>query len=119
MKDPSLARPDGFQLIWRDTGSGAEERVTIWVPTPPQGHVMVGCVAVAGYEEPPKNCVFCVRADRTYQADVFDEATWRDSGRPGTWRCSIWQVDNEAATFLALRGHNKPPQNLAVGALLY
>ena len=56
----------------------------------------------------------CVGSDQ-----VFDDATWRDAGKLGAWRCSIWQVDNEAATFLARRGHQKPPASLAVGALLY
>jgi hypothetical protein len=50
---------------------------------------------------------------------VFDEPTWRDAGRTGAWRCSLWQVDNDAATFLARRGHERPGEGAALGALLY
>ena len=61
----------------------------------------------------------CVAASRVYASDVFDEATWRDAGRPGAWRCSIWQVDNDAGTFIARRDHAPPPPGTALGALLY
>jgi len=54
---------------------------------------------------PARDATRCVRLERTYLSAVFEDATWRDSGRPGAMRCSIWQVDNDAGTFLAVRGH--------------
>jgi hypothetical protein len=118
--DPaSVALPLGFQLIWRDTGSGAAERVTLWQPVPPPGFAAVGCVAVGGYAEPERSVCRCVSVERVYASDVFEEATWRDGGAAGAWRCSIWQVDNDAGTFLARRAHTPPPAGLALGALLY
>lgn len=35
---------------------------------------------------------------------------------PETWRCSCWQVDNPAGTFLAFRSLSKPPSQAALTA---
>jgi hypothetical protein len=118
--DPAaLAAPVGYQLVWRDAGSGAAERVTLWQPVPPPGFAAIGCVAVPGAAEPERSVVRCVSMARVYASEVFGEATWRDGGAAGAWRCSIWQVDNDAGTFLARRAHSPPPAGLALGALLY
>lgn len=37
---------------------------------------------------------------------------------PRTWRCSLWQVDNAAATFIAERGARRPRQEVALSATL-
>jgi hypothetical protein len=113
------APPDGFELVWRDAGSGAQERCQLWRPIPPPGFAALGCVATPGGVEPQRGLVRCVALPRVYASDVFEEATWRDAGRPGAWRCSIWQVDNDAATFIARRAHSPPPSGQALGALLY
>ena len=117
--DPALAPPLGYVLVWRDTGSGAHEHVTIWAPQPPPGFAALGCVAVSGDSQPGIDAVRCVAMDRTYSSHVFDDAVWRDAGRPGGWRCSLWQVDNDAGTFLARRDHVRPGPGAALGALLY
>jgi len=36
---------------------------------------------------------------------------------PETWRCSCWQVDNPAGTFLANRSLSKPSNQAALSAL--
>lgn len=35
---------------------------------------------------------------------------------PETWRCSCWQVDNPAGTFLASRSLSKPSNQAALSA---
>lgn len=117
--DPALAAPLAFQLLWREAGSGATEPVTLWAPLPPPGFAALGCVAVAGEERPARGCVRCVAIARTYASEVFEEATWRDPALPGGMRCSLWQVDNDAATFITVRGHERPDPSAARGALLY
>jgi hypothetical protein len=62
--DPALAPPLGFVLVWRDTGSGAQERVTLWAPQPPPGYAALGCVAVAGDAQPGPDAVRCVALER-------------------------------------------------------
>jgi vacuolar protein sorting-associated protein 13A/C len=119
LRDPALAPPLSFELVWRDSGSGARSPVTIWMPIPPPGFVALGCVAVAGDDQPVRGEVRCVALARSYETDVFDEATWRDAGRPGGWRCSMWSVDNDASTFLCQRSHERPEGGAARGALLY
>lgn len=37
---------------------------------------------------------------------------------PRTWRCSLWQVDNAAATFIAERGARRPRQEVALSATI-
>lgn len=37
---------------------------------------------------------------------------------PRTWRCSLWQVDNAAATFIAERGMRRPRPEVALSATL-
>ncbi len=37
---------------------------------------------------------------------------------PRTWRCSLWQVDNAAATFIAERSARRPRPEVALSATL-
>jgi hypothetical protein len=37
---------------------------------------------------------------------------------PQTWHCTLWQVDNSASTFLAVRGTRRPPDGVALDAML-
>jgi hypothetical protein len=45
---PLLARPVGYEVIWRDVGLEANQHVTLWRPIPPEGYVALGCVAIEG-----------------------------------------------------------------------
>lgn len=100
--------------IWRDTDSGAQEPVTIWRPRAPSGYVALGCVAVPDYYEPDRSIVRCVRQECTTPARLGEEPTWRDHKGAALWQCSLWQVDNQARTFLARRDHQRPNEEAAL-----
>ena len=33
---------------------------------------------------------------------------------PETWKCSLWQVDNDYGTFIVMRSLNRPPAGAAL-----
>ena len=37
---------------------------------------------------------------------------------PQTWYGTIWQVDNAASTFVAVRGTRRPPDGVALNAVM-
>ncbi|CAI7855451.1 unnamed protein product, partial [Closterium sp. NIES-53] len=109
----NFAPPLGFDLVWRDTDSGARTPVTIWVPRAPEGYVAVGCVAVPDYYEPDRSAVACVAAGAVGAAELGRLPIWRDRKGAALWKCSLWQVHNAARTFLARRDHESPPPGMA------
>ncbi|CAI6011354.1 unnamed protein product [Closterium sp. NIES-65] len=108
-----FAPPLGFDLVWRDTDSGACTPVTIWAPRAPEGYVAVGCVAVPDYYEPDRSAVACVAAGAVGAAELGRLPIWRDRKGAALWKCSLWQVHNAARTFLARRDHESPPPGMA------
>lgn len=103
--------------VWRDTESRAREPVTIWKPRPPAGYVAIGSVVVPDYCEPEREVIRCVRRDRAGNVALGQVPLWRDYKGAAIWHCSLWQVQNEAHTFLAKRDHQPPPPNLAYTVL--
>ena len=84
--DPALAPPTGYSLVWRDTGSGATERVTLWAPTPPPGFAALGCLAVAGDAQPEVDAVRCVALERVRWPPLFS----RDASLHGSCAHVVW-----------------------------
>lgn len=39
---------------------GEEQGCSVWLPTPPEGYVALGCVVWKGQEEPPHSAALCV-----------------------------------------------------------
>ncbi|KAL3679175.1 hypothetical protein R1sor_022131 [Riccia sorocarpa] len=115
--DGKFAMPDGFDLVWRDTESGAREPVTIWRPRAPAGYIAIGCVVVPDYFEPDREVLRCVRKDCVGNVPLGQVPLWRDYNGSALWHCSLWQVQNDARTFLARRDHQPPPPNLAYTVL--
>eukprot|EP00271_Cylindrocystis_brebissonii_P008358 TRINITY_DN2254_c0_g1_i1.p1 TRINITY_DN2254_c0_g1~~TRINITY_DN2254_c0_g1_i1.p1 ORF type:complete len:1958 (-),score=356.45 TRINITY_DN2254_c0_g1_i1:258-5252(-) len=111
--DGKFADPLGFDLVWRDTDSGAKTPVTIWMPRAPPGYLALGCVAVADYYEPEaRGVVSCVRRDCCGPAPL-GRIIWQDRKSAALWRCSLWAVLNNAHTFLARRDHSSPDPSQA------
>mmetsp|Transcript_4469 Transcript_4469/g.14531 ORF Transcript_4469/g.14531 Transcript_4469/m.14531 type:complete len:1006 (+) Transcript_4469:2267-5284(+) len=115
--------PARFTLIWRDT-SGAQP-VSIWAPAPPPpreghaGYAAIGCVAVSGSDEPDPSCVRCIAKPSTFQVTLFDAPCYLGrAGDRSAWKVGLWQVDNDAGTFVARRDHTRPPDSWALAALL-
>ncbi|KAL0043199.1 hypothetical protein WJX82_002022 [Trebouxia sp. C0006] len=82
-------------------------------------------------EQPGSKEVLCVREDLCAKTGIFDSPIWKfeppimqgglnvqrlKAYYPETWRCSCWQVDNPAGTFLANRSWSKPSNQAALSA---
>ena len=51
-------RPNGFTLIWKDSGSGASADVAIYSITCPSGYSALGSVAVGSYSSLPNSATY-------------------------------------------------------------
>jgi hypothetical protein len=135
---PLLARPLRYELVWRRT-SDKGNPLTLWNPVAPAGYVAVGSVAVSGSDQPPSQGAgagagagagvgWCVREDAVRQAEFFTGAAWTsaDNGgggggggvEGGGGGVTLFQVDNDAFTFVATRGgdadRSRPAAHIAV-----
>lgn len=85
----ALSRPNDYEQIWNDSGSGAQKNCTVWRPIPPDGYVALGLVCSSG-EKPSLHAVRCVRTDLVIESYVGDEI-WSE-GRGGIHNFSAWGI---------------------------
>lgn len=90
-KGKALSRPDDFELIWKDTGSGSKKDGAIWRPIPPKGYVALGFVSSNDHDKPSLNAVRCVRADLVTASKV-NELIWSDKGSGAKNSVSVWSI---------------------------
>lgn len=103
--------------VWRSTDSGARDPLTIWKPRAPPGYVAIGCVIVPDYYEPDTSVVYCVQKDCVKNVDFEKQPLLRDHRDADLWECTLWQVQNDAHTFIACRDHQPPSQSIAFSVL--
>lgn len=123
--DAPTKPPVDFHLVWRDNG---RRPCTMWEPIPPRGYMALGTVVVGGVDAPECTEVLCVSQASAKRGRLFDAPAWRYEPallsasmnlqrlkpyHPETWRCSLWQVDNAAHTFIAVRSAQRPPAEVA------
>ncbi|WP_332765568.1 Vps62-related protein [Pseudomonas koreensis] len=116
-KGSALRRPDDYELIWQDTGSGSKKDGAIWRPIPPQGYVALGSVSSDGRAKPSLNAVRCVRADLAI-ASGLNAPVWTDKGSGARQSISTWSAIPPSApadeihlapgTFVGVKGYSKP-----------
>jgi len=68
----ALASPVDYTQVWNDSGSGASNDGSFWIPVPPAGYKAMGIVAQKGYNKPSLDDVVCVRQDLTIPGDAGD-----------------------------------------------
>ena len=104
----------------------------MWHPVPPPGYVALGSVVLAGPLVPVVEDYICLREDLVEPSRVFDSAVWSydasaslmssnyaSSSQPlptyhaETWKVSVWQIDNQLGTFIAVRSLSPPPKDSA------
>ncbi|WP_262140468.1 Vps62-related protein [Pseudomonas sp. Marseille-Q5117] len=90
-KGRALRRPDDYELIWKDSGSGSKRDLSIWRPLPPAGYVALGSVCSNDHEKPSLNAVRCVRADLVIGSNSSD-LIWDDKGSKARQRVSTWSA---------------------------
>jgi len=95
-KGRALRRPDDYELIWKDSGSGSKRDLSIWRPRPPAGYVALGTVCSSDHEKPSLNAVRCVRADLVIPSNTSD-MIWDDKGSGARQRVSTWSAVPPAA----------------------
>ena len=125
-KGNALSRPTDFELYWKDTGSGAVTRASIWRPIPPAGYVALGLVCANDYNKPSLNAVRCVRADLVIAANVSD-LIWNDKGSGAKMSFSAWSIEPPTAepgdlyftpgTFTGNQSYSKPETPVTAYAL--
>eukprot|EP00798_Chlamydomonas_sp_ICE-L_P025166 gene25166-10797_t len=98
-------------LLLRDC---SQPPFTLWKPVPPKGYCELGCVAWPDIEEPPLDLVRCMRRDLVTEALTYDAPIWSGASSDNSyWRCSIWEVDNHAGTFLATKTEQRPHRSVS------
>ncbi|KAJ0970742.1 hypothetical protein J5N97_018701 [Dioscorea zingiberensis] len=98
----SFSVPVGYDLVWRNCPDDYSAPVSIWLPRAPDGFVTVGCVAVAGYEEPQIDSAYCVSTAMAEETAFEEQIVWTTPDSY-PWSCYIYQVRSEALHFIALR----------------
>jgi hypothetical protein len=117
----ALAAPTDYTQIWNDSGSGATDDGSFWLPVAPEGYQALGVVAQSGYGKPSLDDVRCVRSDLVAPAKT-GSAIWvyeRNLCSPGicmqtvfgSWNIVVPDTPNtpgkaylDAGTFVALGG---------------
>lgn len=133
-KGRALRRPDDYELVWKDSGSGSKRDLSIWRPLPPAGYVALGSVCSNDHEKPSLNAVRCVRADLVI-ASNSSELIWDDKGSKARQRVSSWSAVPPAAlsgevylasgSFFSLSDYSRPASfpvyclRLRIGLELY
>ena len=125
-KGKALSRPDDYEQVWKDSGSGSRTDGSIWRPIPPAGYVALGLVCSNNHEKPSLNAVRCVRADLVIASGVGD-VIWDDRGSGAEQNFSAWSTDPPAAaageiyfapgTFVGAASFSKPATHVAAYSL--
>ncbi|KAM6557396.1 hypothetical protein CsatB_004415 [Cannabis sativa] len=100
--DRLFAPPVGYDLVWRNCLEDYVAPLSIWLPRAPEGYVSPGCIAVACFEEPEPNAVYCVAESLTEDTEFEEQKVW-SAPDSYPWACHIYQVKSDALHFVALR----------------
>lgn len=118
----ALSKPTGYDLIWKDSGSGARADGSCWRPIPPSGYVALGDVFQSGYSKPSTSDVMCVNNELVAEGLVGDQI-WIDRSTGahqdfGSWAIQVYTGFKDTTdgifavgTFTSRGGsgaHNKP-----------
>ncbi len=92
----ALASPVGYELVWTDAGSGADNDGAFWWPLPPPGYRCLGLIATGygqgdGYAAPSTNEVDCVRKELVAPGRVARQI-WNDERSKAHRDFGSWQI---------------------------
>jgi hypothetical protein len=105
-KEP-FVQPAGYDMIWRDDGSGADMDGSIWQPRPPgSDYVCLGSVGQSGYVQPSGASYACVHRCLTRQVQPRP-AVWTDEGTGARMQVAVFGVYG-AGTVRAVTGRSAP-----------
>ena len=108
-----LAAPIGYELIWTDSGSGADRDGAFWRPIPPAGYVSLGTVGTGG-GQPGLSEILCVRRDLV-EVGSYGRRVYTDAGSGADSDFSAWNVVAPAncihlASYVGHAGYGVPDE---------
>ncbi|KAL6069790.1 hypothetical protein QOT17_007361 [Balamuthia mandrillaris] len=95
-----LRSPVDFDEIWRDRGTGAKGRCTIYRPIPPEDYAALGFITFRGYDTKPQHSdMACVHKTLLRPAKLFKNDCLWSSRKSGAkyGHCSLWFVCEQDA----------------------
>ncbi|XP_068753000.1 uncharacterized protein [Montipora capricornis] len=114
-----ISPPTGYELVWKDSGSGGRQDGSFWRVQAPYGYVALGDVACNGYDPPPPSFTAkyaCIRGDLVREGVLNNAPVWTDRGSGAKMDLSIWKVDGDGLCgfFKAQGGYDKPAYKVFV-----
>lgn len=128
---PAVQSPVDYQGLWNDKGSGSASDGSFWRPVAPAGYIALGDVAWGGYDKPPTDQVWCIRADLVSDGAFNENSVWDDRGSGADSDSSFWEIIPRArnsaseyipvlaGTFRFNGGYSSPDPSLAKVPSLY
>ncbi|KAK8983318.1 hypothetical protein V6N11_073414 [Hibiscus sabdariffa] len=111
--DPEIsAKPVKFVKVAQIRGKGFDE-LFFWHPIAPPGYASLGCVVSRTDETPCVDTLCCPRMDLVNPANILEAPISKSSSSKANQCWSIWNVENQACTFLACSDTKKPSTQLA------
>lgn len=96
-KGLSVRFTDQFTWIWDDSGSGADDNGSFWMPAAPEGYYPLGSCGVSGWGDPSstKAAVVVKDIDGTGVLSPPEDyvQVWDDSGSGGSYDFSAFRVE--------------------------
>jgi len=115
---------DKYELRWNDAGSGHENDMALWHPTPPSGYFVFGSIGLDSNKKQPGRDVVTYAYkpmkkisanNKEYDAIVYPtdyKLIWKDKGSGAKMDGSVWEPippkDYIALGHVAVTGHKKP-----------
>lgn len=99
----NLVPPIGWELIWKDKGSGARQDGSMWRAIPPgDDYRCVGHIPQEGYDEPDIPNYRCVHTSLTEKV-VTSDLIWSDKGSGSKKKVTMFKLPN-SASFVTVEG---------------
>lgn len=71
-------KPIDYTMIWDNQHLKGEAPVSIWRPTPPEGHVAMGDVVVGGHSKPAPDAIHCLPQKVVEKSGKIKGYLWKD-----------------------------------------
>lgn len=91
IKDDALKHPVRFELVWKDSGSGANRDGSFWLPIPPPGYKALGLVCQSGYNSPAINTFMCVKDAYIVRGELLSRV-WDDTKTGSDADFGCWDI---------------------------
>jgi len=113
----ALVLPVSYDKIWDDSGSGADDDVSIWRVVCPGDYVALSNIATDG-SKPTSGSIYCIKSKYTYpQSSANWKQVWADHGSGASDDVTIYEAISKSDSVISVRGmgaiashSGKPPR---------